>query len=82
MSEEIEEKKTSKKEFTFIAQIFASLWIGGWDAFQFVKTILEGGKVQVWDIIVSGFAIAGCFAPVYVSIIFDKIKDIRNLKND
>lgn len=82
--EEIKQEKitTDKKECTFIAQIIASIWIGGWNTFQFIKTIINNGKVDVSDIIISGFAIAGCFAPVYISIILDKIKDIRSLKND
>lgn len=82
MSEEVktEEKQNgSKKEYTFFAQIIASVWVAGWNAFQFVKTILDGGKVDVLDIVISGFAIAGCYAPVYVSIILDKIKDIKSL---
>lgn len=82
MSEEVktEEKQTGgKKEYTFFAQIIASVWVAGWNAFQFVKTILDGGKVDVIDIVISGFTIAGCFAPVYVSIILDKIKEIKSL---
>lgn len=81
IKEETQEKeKMGKKEYTFIAQIIASVWIAGWNIFQFVKIILAGGKVEAMDIVVSGFAIAGCFAPVYVSIILDKIKDIKSLK--
>lgn len=80
MSEEIKTQDSgSKKEYTFFAQVIASVWVAGWNAFQFVKTILSGGKVSVLDIVVSGLAIAACFAPVYVSIILDKIKEIKSL---
>lgn len=70
-----EEKKTSKKDITFICQIIAAIWIAGWTAFGFVKTIFSNGHVAVGDIILSGLAIAACFSPVYFSILFDKIKD-------
>lgn len=77
-----EETKKGAKDFSLLAQIIAALWIAGWNAFQFVKLIVAGTKIEIVDIITSGLAIAGCFAPVYVSIVLDKIKDIRNLKKE
>ena len=79
MSDEV--KKDSKhggaKDISLWGQIFASLWVSGWCGFQFAKTILAGNHVEVTDIIYSGVAIASCYSPVYVSILFDKIKSIR-----
>lgn len=54
--------------------IIAGLWVS-------VLTILKGfGLVNLdvtEEIIPSGIVLAGVFSPVYISIILDKIKDIR-----
>ena len=71
MSEKNDDKKGAK-EYSFFGQIFAAR-----NAFQFTKDILNGTHIEVTDIIYSGIAIAACFSPVYVSILFDKIKAIR-----
>lgn len=79
IEQEIENKKGAK-DYSLFAQIISAIWIAGWNAFQFIKIIFNGGRIEVIDIIISGLAIAGCFAPVYVSIVLDKIKEIKNLK--
>lgn len=63
------------KKVSLLGQIVAVVWVSGWCAFKFVS----GGiaNVEINDIILSGVAVAGCFSPVYLSIILDKIKDIR-----
>ena len=71
------EKKAGAKEYSLLGQIFAAVWICGWTAWKFAKAISSGAAVEVGDIIYSGIAIAACFSPVYVSILFDKIKAIR-----
>lgn len=70
-------KKKGAKDYSLFGQIFAAVWVGGWNAFQFAKDIMRGTHIEVTDIVYSGVAIAACFSPVYVSIIFDKIKEIR-----
>ncbi len=63
----------SAKSSSLFAQIFAAAWIA-------VGTILKGVGVidlDMVEIILSGITIAGCFIPVYFSIIMDKIKDIK-----
>ena len=72
-----ENKKAGAKEYSLLGQIFAALWIVVWSALKFYKGITSGQSVEVTDIIYSGIAIAACFSPVYVSILFDKIKAIR-----
>jgi hypothetical protein len=55
------------------AQIFAASWI-------IVLTMLKAFgfvKLEIDEIIYSGFAIAGIFIPVYFSIWLEKIRDIR-----
>lgn len=76
MDEKNEDKKGAK-EYSLVGQIFAAIWMSGWNTFQFTKDILKGTHIEVTDIIYSGVAIAACFSPVYVSILFDKIKAIR-----
>lgn len=56
------------------AQIVAALWIAGWTAWKFIVT---PESITVTDIILSGFAVAAGFLPVYFGIIMDKIRDIK-----
>ena len=73
----IEEKTGKAKSVSLIGQIIASVWIGGWCAAQFIRDITAGNHIEIIEIIFSGFAIAGCFIPVYFNMIMDKIKKIR-----
>ena len=65
------------KDVSLLSQIIGAVWIGGWNAFQFVHDILNGNHVDVQDIVYSGIAVVACFSPVYLSIVLDKIKSIR-----
>lgn len=76
MSEE-NKKEIKAKDASLIGQIIASIWIGGFCAALFITAIVRGEPVKVTDIILSGFAIAGCYVPVYFNMIMDKIKEIR-----
>lgn len=55
---------------SLIAQIVAAVWIAGWSAWL-IWTTPEARSIT--DVITSGLAIAACFAPVYFSILADKI---------
>lgn len=71
-------KKVKKATITsLIAQIVACLWVAVWSAKKFI-----GGDCNVDDIIYSGFAIAGCFSPIYLNMILDKIKNIKQANNE
>jgi mannose/fructose/N-acetylgalactosamine-specific phosphotransferase system component IIC len=59
------------------AQIFAATWIIALTILKAVEFI----KLEIDEIIYSGFAIAGVFIPCYFSIWLDKIRDIRFGKN-
>lgn len=66
-------KKTGKAKITsLIAQIIAAIWVAVWSG----KRFFVGGGTTT-DIILSGFAIAACFSPVYFNMILDKIKNIK-----
>lgn len=73
----IEEKAKNElkaKPTSLIGQIIAAVWIAFWSAFKFIKA--EDG-IEVNDILLSGLSIVACFSPVYVSIMLDKIKEIK-----
>lgn len=73
-NEEAKEKGIKAKGVSLYAQIAAAVWIAGWSAYKFIRNIDEA---TITDFIFSGFAIAGCFVPVYFNLIMDKIKKIR-----
>lgn len=74
MNEEVKEKGIKAKSISLWGQIVAAVWIAAWSAYKFIKNIDEA---TITDFIFSGFAIAGCFVPVYFNLIMDKIKKIR-----
>lgn len=72
-----EKKKPHAKSASLWGQIIAAVWIGGWNAAQFVRAIIAGDHISGNDVILSGLAIAACFTPVYFNLIMDKIKEIK-----
>lgn len=72
ISEQSKKKTYKAKTTSLIAQIIAALWVAVWCAKKFMTS---GGETN--DIILSGFAIAACFSPVYFNMILDKVKSIR-----
>jgi hypothetical protein len=68
------EKKIGAKDTSHAGMIIGAIWIAGWSAWKFIA---RPDLIVVTDIIYSGIGIAACFAPVYFSILMDKIKDIR-----
>lgn len=62
------------KPVSLKSQVIAAVWIAGWSAFKFIR---EPMGISVHDILFSGLGIAACFSPVYLSIVMDKIKEIR-----
>lgn len=78
MKEGEETKKEVKaKNVSLVGQIIASVWIGGICLAIFITDIIRGNPIKISDVVFSGFAIAGCFVPVYFNMIMDKIKAIR-----
>ena len=72
-AEQLKSGKSHKaKNTSLVAQIIAALWVAVWCAKKFFS---NGGETN--DIILSGFAIAACFSPVYFNMILDKVKSIR-----
>lgn len=72
-----EKKKPHAKSASLWGQIAAAVWIGGWNAAQFISYLVKGQEINPIHIILSGLAIAACFVPVYFNLIMDKIKEIK-----
>ena len=63
--------KLKAKDMSLLGQIIAAVWVALWSAAKFSKGGIASASVN--DIMLSGVAIAGCFTPVYLSIILDKV---------
>lgn len=85
MENEKKENETNEKETKGIkakgaslwGQIAAAVWVGGWNAAQFIQAIIKGVPINPLTIILSGLAIAACFTPVYFNLLMDKVKEIK-----
>jgi hypothetical protein len=80
MSDQIEiATGISGKKLTQTAMILASVWIIGNTLAKGILLIFGMQYLEMIDILTSGFAIAGVFAPFYISIILDKLKEIKQV---
>lgn len=73
-AEKKEKKELQAKPVSLKSQLIAALWVAGWSAFKFVR---EPMNISIKDVLFSGIGIAACFSPVYLSIVLDKVKEIR-----
>lgn len=67
------------KVSSLFGQIFSALWVVGWASYMFI-TLPE--TLTMVNIISTGVAIPAVFSPIFVSIILDKIKEIKLGKVD
>ncbi|PIE98618.1 MAG: hypothetical protein CR988_02330 [Treponema sp.] len=70
-------KKLKAKTASLIGMILSVVWIVLWCSLKFIGVF---SSIQVSEVLYSGLAIGGVFAPVSVGIIFDKVKDIKFAK--
>jgi len=68
---------TAKKS-SLLAQTVSCIWISAWSAFKFLT---ETSSITIADIVMSGVSVSACFSPIYISIIFDKIIQCKELNN-
>lgn len=73
-AEKKEKKELQAKPVSLKSQLIAALWVAGWSAFKFIR---EPMNISINDVLFSGLGIAACFSPVYLSIVLDKVKEIR-----
>jgi hypothetical protein len=62
------------KRISLFGQIVMALWVAGWTSYAF----LSKNGIPMADIILSGVTIAGAFSPIYLSIMMDKISELKN----
>ena len=63
----------SAKSASLFAQVVAAVWIAGFSMYKFFAL----GTVEMSDIMMSGFSIAGCFCPVYLNLVLDKFRNMN-----
>ena len=68
------------KEVSKWSMIVSALWIGLLSLVKGFSPVLFGGDfaLSIKEIIFSGLALAVVFSPVYLSIVLDKIKDMKS----
>jgi DMSO/TMAO reductase YedYZ heme-binding membrane subunit len=79
MAETVEKKGRGAKDVSLASMVVAGVWIGALSmlkAFWGLMTQKEFG-LSMEEILLSGVVLAAIFTPVYLSIILDKIRDIR-----
>jgi hypothetical protein len=79
MSGTVEKKGPGAKGVSLASMVVAGAWIGALSllkAFWGLLTAKEFG-LPMEEILLSGVVLAAVFTPVYLSIILDKIRDIR-----
>ena len=72
------DKKGEAKTVSLWGMIVAFLWIAGWSSAKYLGVAVDA---EMWEIILGGFALAGIFSPVYLSIFMDKLRDVRLTRN-
>ena len=67
------------KDITLKSMIFSAIWIGVLTILKAFWKLLFKGEfgLTMNEIVMSGLIMAAVFSPVYLSIIMDKIKDIK-----
>lgn len=67
------------KEVSKWSMIVSAVWIGALSLLKGFSTVLfsKPFDLTIKEIIFSGLALAVAFSPVYLSIVLDKIKDIK-----
>jgi hypothetical protein len=80
MSDTQEPKKSrGAKDVSLASMIVAGIWIGALSLLKAFWALLSNKDfgLTMEEILLSGVVLAAIFTPIYLSIILDKIKDIR-----
>jgi hypothetical protein len=76
-----EKKKPGAKDVTLVSMVIAGIWIGVLSLLKAFWVLFFGAEktfgLSMEEILLSGVVMAAIFSPIYLSIILDKIKDIR-----
>ena len=79
MSDAVQKKTKVAKDVSLKSMIISAIWIGALSLLKaFWGLISEKAfGLTMNEIVLSGVIMAAIFSPVYLSIILDKIKDIK-----
>jgi hypothetical protein len=79
MSDMAGSKRAGAKGVSLASMVVAGVWIGLLSLLKAFWGLLSGKPfgLDMDEILVSGIVLAAIFTPVYLSIILDKIKDIK-----
>jgi Kef-type K+ transport system membrane component KefB len=74
-----EKKKRGAKGVSLASMVIAGVWIGALSLLKAFWGLLSQKEfgLSMEEILFSGVVLAAVFTPVYLSIILDKIRDIR-----
>jgi hypothetical protein len=72
-------KKTGAKNVSLKSMVISAVWISVLSLLKAFWSFIssKGFGLTMGEIITSGICIAAIFSPVYLSIVLDKIKDIK-----
>ena len=74
-----ETKKPGAKDVTLISMILSAIWIGLLTIIKAFWKLFSANEfgLSMNEIVLSGLIMAALFSPVYLSIILDKVRDIK-----
>ena len=74
-----ERKHHHARDVSLASMIVAAVWIGALSLLKCFWALLstEAFGLEMHEILWSGLVIAAVFSPVYLSIVLDKVRDIR-----
>jgi hypothetical protein len=72
-------KGKGAKDVSLLSMIVAGVWIAALSVLKAVWPLFSDKTfgLEMGDILLSGIVLAAVFTPVYLSIVLDKIKDIK-----
>jgi DMSO/TMAO reductase YedYZ heme-binding membrane subunit len=75
----MEKKPRGAKDVSLASMIIAGVWIGSLSLLKAFWRVISKSEfgLSMDEILLSGIVLAAIFTPVYLSIILDKIRDIR-----
>jgi hypothetical protein len=79
MPDTVEKKGPGAKDVSLASMVVAGVWIGALSLLKAFWRLLAEKEfgLSMEEILLSGVVLAAIFTPVYLSIILDKIRDIR-----
>jgi len=79
MSDTVEKKSEGAKDVSLKSMVISAVWIGALSILKAFWGLISEKTfgLTMNEIVLSGVIMAAIFSPVYLSIILDKIRDIK-----